>query len=255
MDKNYNSYMHLCIGLFAALKCSNAHHYKKPHLPLVEATAITQETLTHTMDTTHQYPLCINIETADAIKMAFEQIPKIRYMDTEFFFKNDDHTILIFPQTAENYVILDNEKFSLKQFHFHAPGKHTVNGLSADMELHIVHESQNGNIAVFGVFLQSGEENKILTEIFEEFNDNSKNQNSILLKNKINLRNLIPYKTRIFRYQESPAASAYPTERQWILCERSISLSPEQIELFATYFDDYSWSIPMPDGDRQIFYY
>jgi len=46
-----------------------------------------------------------------------------------------------------------DRSFELKQFHFHSPSEHTVNGQSYAMELHFVHADENGALAVVGVIL------------------------------------------------------------------------------------------------------
>jgi carbonic anhydrase len=38
-------------------------------------------------------------------------------------------------------LVVNNNTFSLKQFHFHTPGEHRVNGEYFPMEMHLVHES------------------------------------------------------------------------------------------------------------------
>ena len=50
-----------------------------------------------------------------------------------------------------------NDDYRLLQFHFHAPSEHTINGKSADMELHLVHQNAMGDLAVVGVLLNKRE--------------------------------------------------------------------------------------------------
>ena len=47
--------------------------------------------------------------------------------------------------------------FELKQFHFHSPSEHTVNGKSFAMEIHFVHTDESGGLAVVGVLINEGE--------------------------------------------------------------------------------------------------
>lgn len=44
----------------------------------------------------------------------------------------------------------------LKQFHFHAPSEHTINGGSWPLEVHFVHNT-NGSLGVVGIFFALGE--------------------------------------------------------------------------------------------------
>jgi len=232
MDKNYNIFLSLCICLLASLNQKHTLKYNS-------SVKMADENLIQTMEikapapvlkTVAGYPSLINIDTTKATKMTFEQLPKIRYLDTEFLLINDKHIFSLTPQTNENYIILDNQRYDLKQCHIHVSAKHKIDGKLNHMELHIVHESTAGNLAIMGVFLQIGEENDILREAFEKSSQVSKNRP--LLLQKINLRELIPYKTRILRYEESLDHQ----EKQWILCEKAISLSSEQLDSFIAHF-------------------
>ncbi len=49
-----------------------------------------------------------------------------------------------------------NDNFELKQFHFHSPSEHTINGQPYAMELHFVHADENGKLAVVGVMFKEG---------------------------------------------------------------------------------------------------
>ena len=49
----------------------------------------------------------------------------------------------------------DGETFELKQFHFHSPSEHTLNGKPFPMEMHLVHGDKNGNLAVVSVLMKA----------------------------------------------------------------------------------------------------
>jgi carbonic anhydrase len=50
-------------------------------------------------------------------------------------------------------MTFDGTNFSLAQFHFHLPSEHLDNGLSMAMEMHMVWESAEGQLAVIGTFI------------------------------------------------------------------------------------------------------
>ncbi len=47
-------------------------------------------------------------------------------------------------------------KFELKQFHFYAPGEHTIEGYSCPVEGHLVHMDKDGKVAVIAVMFKPG---------------------------------------------------------------------------------------------------
>ncbi|KAF9437636.1 hypothetical protein BGZ76_011818 [Entomortierella beljakovae] len=56
--------------------------------------------------------------------------------------------------TNTNSVTIKGTKFDLDSFHFHTPSEHRVNGRFADGELHLVHQSSSGALAVIGLLLE-----------------------------------------------------------------------------------------------------
>ncbi|WP_158264957.1 carbonic anhydrase family protein [Blastopirellula marina] len=69
-----------------------------------------------------------------------------------------DHGLkVVFPSDFRQYVKLGGKVFHLRQFHFHHPSEHWVDGQQHSMELHIVHQNaSDGSLAVIGVFLEPG---------------------------------------------------------------------------------------------------
>jgi len=242
MSKNYNVFMPLCICLLASLNQKRASATDKK---LVQAMEIKESTPVHEITDPHPSP--IHIDTTRAIKMSFEQLPKIRYIDSDFLLINEEHTFSLVPQTNENYIILDNRRYDLKQCHFHVPVKHEIDGNFNHMELHIVHVNSNGDHTILGVFFQLGEENHMLQEAFGKSNQISQNQFLLTLKN--NLRDLNPYKTKILRYEDFQNNR----EIQWILCGKPISLSSEQLNSFIEQFGCHS-RISRPNAGPILYY-
>ena len=54
---------------------------------------------------------------------------------------------------------VDGVTYQLKQFHFHSQSEHTIDGAAYPLELHLVHSTPEGNLAVVGVMIEAGEEN------------------------------------------------------------------------------------------------
>ncbi len=78
---------------------------------------------------------------------------------------NNGHTIQANVKPG-SFIILNGKSYDLLQFHFHAPSENTVSGKPFDMELHFVNKSEDGNLAVVGVFLAGGSENAELKKLW-----------------------------------------------------------------------------------------
>jgi len=54
------------------------------------------------------------------------------------------------PKSAKCMVSIKGKTYKLVQFHFHTPSEHTIDGKQYEMEMHLVHADENGNLCVLG---------------------------------------------------------------------------------------------------------
>lgn len=93
------------------------------------------------------------------------------------------------------------EVFLLKQFHFHHPSEHRLNGKDLAMEAHFVHMNQARTAAlVVGVFIVAGDENPALKVIWDNM---PKTAGVSETKLSINPTRLLPENRDRFRYEGS----------------------------------------------------
>ena len=100
---------------------------------------------------THQSPI-------DIVNPMSTELPPILYEyspATDVNIHHNGHTIEVaYPEGSG--IRIDGTDYQLLQFHFHAPSEHTVAGKPFDMEMHLVHESEDGNLAVVGLLIENG---------------------------------------------------------------------------------------------------
>lgn len=76
------------------------------------------------------------------------------YAATPLVVENTGHVIEVpMPEDSAQTLTIGDEDYRLVQYHFHAPSEHTVDGASHDLEAHLVHQNDEGQLAVVGVFL------------------------------------------------------------------------------------------------------
>ena len=80
---------------------------------------------------------------------------------------NNGHSIQVDCPPGSS-MTLGDRRYELRQFHFHTPSEHTVDGRFYEMELHLVHQDAEGRFAVVGVFLTTGDEHPTLSRIWEQ---------------------------------------------------------------------------------------
>lgn len=56
--------------------------------------------------------------------------------------KHNGHTLIIGAEDKLGYITSGGAKYNVKQFHWHSPSEHTVDGHRFDGELHVVHQKE-----------------------------------------------------------------------------------------------------------------
>lgn len=64
-----------------------------------------------------------------------------------------------------NFITIQGQKYEAKQFHFHSPSEHRIDGKSYPLEIHLVHSNPEGRLAVLGLMFNEGEENPMLNQL------------------------------------------------------------------------------------------
>ena len=93
----------------------------------------------------------------DIAEPASAELPRLEldYPPTPLVVENTGHTIeASIPKTSELTLTIGDARYRLVQFHFHAPSEHTLDGVAYPVEVHLVHESAQGELAVVGTFLE-----------------------------------------------------------------------------------------------------
>ena len=184
-----------------------------------------------------QSPINIEIKEAadqqEAVKLA-EQI-SLNYDQAIFTVENNGHTIEANSTTLENSLLINDKEYKLTGIHFHSPSEHQLNGQYFDMEAHIYHETEEGELAVIGLFIQSGKENQILAEMWDEIPKDG-NEAARILKNPVDLQLLLPEQKSVYQYVGSLTAPPCTEGVNWFILEQPIEMSDAQINRFSSIF-------------------
>jgi carbonic anhydrase len=123
------------------------------------------------------------------------------------------------------------ETFELKQFHFHSPSEHTLNGKTFPMEMHLVHGDKAGNLAVVSVLMTEGAtDNPVIAKLWAQMPTKMGEKNK--LKAEINAVDLLPKSMDYFRYSGSLTTPPCSEGVRWYVMQESITVSKAQIEAF-----------------------
>ena len=142
---------------------------------------------------------------------------------------NNGHTIQC-DLEEDNIIIANGNEYHLKQFHFHEPSEHHLDGIIFPMEVHLVHADTNGKLAVVGVFIKEGKENEYLKQVW----DNMPKQVDMHMhpKEPCDLPHLLPENKSVFHYSGSLTTPPCTEGVEWFVMKEPISLSKAQIKKF-----------------------
>lgn len=124
------------------------------------------------------------------------------------------------------------DTFELKQFHFHSPSEHTLNGKAFPIEMHLVHADQDGDLAVVSVLMAEGpKENPTLAKLWAQMPGKSGDKNK--LDAKVNASDLLPKSKDYYRYNGSLTTPPCSEGVRWYVLKQPITVSRAQIEEFS----------------------
>jgi carbonic anhydrase len=162
---------------------------------------------------------------------------------------NNGHTIQVDVE-EESELRTAGRRYQLLQYHFHAPSEHAVAGRRFPMEMHLVHRSDEGELAVVGVLIEEGAKNPAAREIWE--NLPAKEGGQAYYENvEIDPSDLIPPQHRWYHYRGSLTTPPCSEGVEWFVIADPASLSKEQIRNFTTLYSGNAR--PLQQGNaRQI---
>ena len=157
--------------------------------------------------------------------------PAFRTMPLEIL--NNGHTIQVNCEPG-SATRIDGRNFALLQFHFHHPSEHLLSGRAFELELHFVHKSDAGQLAVLGVFIREGAENAALAPIWTAMPPAAGEARPV--GTPISPAELLPAERGFFRYQGSLTTPPCSEGVLWTVFKQPIEASAGQIRQFATLF-------------------
>ena len=162
---------------------------------------------------------------------------------------DNGHTIQITAQQGST-LKLGGKVFQLKQFHFHTPSEHTLDGKHLPMEMHMVHQSDDGQLAVVGVLIEEGKANNNIAKIIP-YLPNAPGESKHLADVNIELNLQIPANREAYHYIGSLTTPPCSENVEWLVLKEKLKFSAEQINAFSSRMHNNNRPV-QPLHDRKI---
>lgn len=210
-------------------------------------------------DLDQTYTACVNGREQSPINVDYSEVKTTKtietidfqYKPTSFSVINNGHTIQVNNESERNKMIVEGTEYGLVQFHFHTPSEHQFSGQQYAMELHLVHQNENNELAVLGVMIQEGVVNKNLQTIWDALPKQKTTEEAIFIREPINLQVLLSQEQTFLYYNGSLTTPPCTEEVKWIVLEQPIEMSKEQIEVFQQIFPHNNRPV-QPLNEREI---
>lgn len=192
----------------------------------------------------HQSPINIrNPRKAD--------LPPIQvdYQPSPLHIIDNGHTIMINYAPGSSIRVGEN-RYVLKQFHFHRPSEEQVDGKSYEMSVHLVHADEQGNIAVVAVLIKTGAENSLIDELWSDV-PTEKEQEERLENVQINAKALLPEDRSYYTFTGSLTTPPCTENVTWFVLKHPVTVSAAEIKRFEKLYR-HNARPPEPLYDRVV---
>jgi len=163
--------------------------------------------------------------------------------------ENDGHTIVANVRPG-SYIVAGGVRYELVEFDFHHPGEEAVKGKLSDMSVHLVHRNADGKMAIIAVRLieDMGNPNAVLAALWPHLPRTAGATEKVT--EMVNAGGLLPADRGYWPYMGSLSTPPCTEAVRWFVFEQDLSLSRDQLRVFASLFRVNSRGLQEAHGRR-----
>jgi carbonic anhydrase len=162
---------------------------------------------------------------------------------------DNGHTIQI-TNDIPMKVELEGTDYELVQYHFHAPSEHQIDGEHAPLEVHFVHQSAGGGLAVLGVLVEEGAHDPLWEFVLAELPDGPDDERH-LEDLDLELEEFLPLPKRYYRYEGSLTTPPCSEGVHWAVMAEKRQISAAQMAEIVSHLHDNNRPV-QPLGNRAL---
>jgi carbonic anhydrase len=155
---------------------------------------------------------------------------ELHYQTSHEHILHEEHTVELIYDPG-SYLIFDDKQYNFKQFHFHTPSEHYIDGVHYPLEMHLVHSDDrpSPHYLVIAILFKEGPEDVFLShflnEVPEDFRELDISTKYIDIKEEIWDGELNQY----YFYRGSLTTKPYTETVSWLILQHIHQASPHQI--------------------------
>jgi carbonic anhydrase len=155
------------------------------------------------------------------------------YKSSPLSVTNNGHSIQV-NYAPGSTISIDGDEYQLLQFHFHTPSEHKIAGKAAAMEAHLVHRNAAGKLAVVGVMMNAGQEDRSIDKIWQAIP--TSDRTNTVSNSTIDAASLLPTNKSYYSYTGSLTTPPCSEGVNWIVLTEPITVSTAQIQEFHKFY-------------------
>ncbi len=187
------------------------------------------------------------IDIRDSIRVDLEPI-QFDYQRSQFRIVDNGHTLQVSVGEGNTLSVM-NRTYRLLHFNFHRPAEERVNGRTFDMSIHLVHQDDEGRIAVVAVLLEKGSENPLIQTLWNHMP--LEVDREVAPAVAIDLTGLLPENRGYYTYMGSLTTPPCTEDVLWMVFKQPLPVSAEQVNIFARLYRNNARPI-QPANNRLI---
>jgi len=175
---------------------------------------------------------------------------EFHYISGPVTLENTGHTVVVHVDPG-SYIVANGVRYDLVQFHFHHPAEEAVKGKITDMDIHLVHKSADGKLAVIALRLSEDlttPPNPVLSTLWPHLPTTV--GATAKVTDFVNPGGLLPADRGYWTYVGSLTAPPCTEGVRWFIFEQDMTLSREQLRTFAALYKMNSRQLQDPHGRR-----
>lgn len=165
---------------------------------------------------------------------------------------NNGHSIKVdVPAATKSVLSIGSEQYTLLQYHIHAPSEHVIDDKTYDAEIHFVHSTPDGKLAVVGVLVDAPATAKHNVEFQKLLDVAPKNKTDAPAALTANPAKLLPSTSKFYLYSGSLTTPPCTEGVNWYVLQKPIQITPAQLTTFKTLYSGNARAAQALNG-RQV---